>query len=79
MLEVQDQAGDRVLSLEHNCLAPSPTACLDRGQKSPRNPWWDRACLGRALQETLGQSFNESEQQQENPCGEGRSQGKGHA
>lgn len=28
MLEVQDQAGDRVLSLENNCLAPSPTAFL---------------------------------------------------
>ena len=28
MLEVQDQAGQRVLSLEHNRLAPSPTAFL---------------------------------------------------
>ena len=28
MLEVQDQAGERVLSLEHNCLTPSPTAFL---------------------------------------------------
>ena len=28
MLEVQDQAGERVLSLEPNCLDPSPTAFL---------------------------------------------------
>ena len=52
MLEAQDHARERVLSLEHSCLAPSPTAFLwTEDSRVPEIPG-ERACLGRAQPET---------------------------
>ena len=81
MLEVQDQAGERVLSLEPNCLDPSPTAFLwTKNLSVPEIPGERQGLFGEgSARDCVNQTFTESEQQQENPCGEGRSQGKGHA
>lgn len=51
MLEVQDQAGERVLEPEHNPAWPPNSISLDPGLKSPRIPGERQGLFGEAWQD----------------------------